>query len=645
MNSNMDSQRKINVLVVEDSVASYKAIVSVLENFGFIISSERVEWKEEFQKKILEKHWDIVISDYYLPDFDGKYVIHRTKEINPELPIILITEFIPEEAASEYLNLGASEFLPKSSIIKLPFVVNRELEALRLKQSQKKAWEMLVHGEEILTRSQKISHLGHFEVIFPENNTLWSLELYRILGYDFSEVPSMEKVWSLLDEVDKKNIETVWKEVTSENTSKEFVFHLNTRHSRKKVNLWLEAERFDENRFRIFGTIHDISDVSDLESSIQLNEQLFKGIFNNSSQAIFLLDLQGHIIRMNRNSVLSFERNEADVQGLELISSIFSESDEDSIKKLTYGMKLSLKNQTFEVFVSYRLRDGREKYFDCDFYPLNDPYGKIIYIVLEAKDITEKIVLERAYAQAQKLEALGTFAGGIAHDFNNLLTPMMAYISFLNAEWSKNESNDMIQKSLPAIEGISKSLDRAKNLIQQILTYSKIDHSSSKQLDLRDQLLQVLNEVKFVSANKVALFTDLGNEPAYIDADPIQIFQILSNLYENSLFALEEITNPKITISLSKVTYEKSDLVQVGFMKNTEYWKLSFADNGNGIPKEILDKIFDPFFSTKGGKGTGLGLSIIYGIMAKMGGTIMVESTIEKGTRFDLYFPAWKAMV
>jgi signal transduction histidine kinase len=80
-------------------------------------------------------------------------------------------------------------------------------------------------------------------------------------------------------------------------------------------------------------------------------------------------------------------------------------------------------------------------------------------------------------------------------------------------------------------------------------------------------------------------------------------------------------------------------------MKNTEYWKLSFADNGNGIPKEILDKIFDPFFSTKGGKGTGLGLSIIYGIIAKMGGTIMVESTIEKGTRFDLYFPAWKAMV
>lgn len=641
----MESQKKINVLVVEDSVASYQAIVSVLQNFGFTLSSERVEWKEEFERSIIEKSWDIIISDYYLPDFDGKYVIHRIKELNPELPVILITEFIPEEAASEYLNLGASEFLPKSSIIKLPFVVNRELEAFRLKQSQKKAWEMLVHGEEILTRSQKISHLGHFEVIFPENNTLWSLELYRILGYDFSEVPSMEKVWTLLDMEEKKLIETVWNEVTSENTSKEFVLHLNTKLGRKKVNLWLEAERFDEDRFRIFGTIHDISDVSDLESSIQLNEQLFKGIFNNSSQAIFLLDLQGHIIRMNRNSVLSFERNESDVQGLELISSIFSESNEDSIKKLTYGMKLALKNQTFEVLVSYRLRDGREKYFDCDFYPLNDPFGKIIYLVLEAKDITEKIVLERAYAQAQKLEALGTFAGGIAHDFNNLLTPMMAYISYLNAEWSSNQTDEMIQKSLPAIEGISKSLERAKNLIQQILTYSKIDHSSTKQIDLREQLLQVLSEVKFVSSYKLSIFTDLGTESAFIEADPIQIFQILSNLYENSLFALQEIQNPKITISLTKVMYEKSDLFQVGFLKNTEYWKLSFSDNGNGIPKEILDKIFDPFFSTKGGKGTGLGLSIIYGILAKMGGTILVDSTVGKGTQFDLYFPAWKAML
>lgn len=641
----MDYQKKINILVVEDSVASYKAILSVLQNFGFIVTSDRVEWKAEFENRIQDNSWDIVISDYYLPDFDGKYVIQRIKEINPDLPIILITEFIPEESASEYLNLGAAEFLPKSSIIKLPFVVNRELDAYRLKQSQKKAWDMLVHGEQILTRSQKISHLGHFEVIFPENNTLWSLELYRILGYDFSEVPMMEKVWSLLDSEENNAIQSIWNEVSLKNTSKELVLTLNTKIGRKKVNLWLEAERFDEKRFRIFGTIHDISDVSDLESSIRFNEQLFKGIFNNSSQAIFLLDLQGHIIRMNRNAVLSFERNEPDVQGLELISSIFSDSNEDSIKKLTYGMKLTLKNQRFEVLVSYRLRDGREKYFDCDFYPLNDFYGKIIYIVLEAKDITEKIILERAYAQAQKLEALGTFAGGIAHDFNNLLTPMMAYVSFLNAEWSTNESNEMIEKSIPAIEGISKSLDRAKNLIQQILTYSKIDHSSSRQIDLREQLLQVLNEVKFVSASKVSLFTDLGNESAYIEADPIQIFQILSNLYENSLFALQELKNPKITITLSRVLYEKSDLYQVGFMKNTEYWKLSFTDNGNGIPKEILDKIFDPFFSTKGGKGTGLGLSIIYGIMAKMGGTILVDSSVGKGTQFDLYFPAWKTMV
>ncbi|TGL75629.1 hybrid sensor histidine kinase/response regulator [Leptospira jelokensis] len=641
----MDSQKKLNILVVEDSVASYKAIVSVLQNFGFVINSERVEWKAEFDKKISENNWDMIISDFYLPDFDGKYVISRVKEYDPDLPIILITEFIPEESASEYLNLGASEFLPKSSIIKLPFVVNRELEAARLKQSQKKAWEMLVHGEEILTRSQKISHLGHFEVIFPENNTLWSLELYRILGYEFSEVPLMEKVWSLLDADEKSIIQSIWKQVMNENISKELVLHLNTKVGRKKVNLWLEAERFEENRFRIFGTIHDITDLSSLENSIQLNEQLFKGIFNNSSQAIFLLDLQGHIIRMNRNAILSFERNEADVQGLELISSIFSDSNEDSIKKLTYGMKLALKNQTFEVLVSYKLNDGREKYFDCDFYSLNDPNGKILYIVLEAKDITEKIVLERAYAQAQKLEALGTFAGGIAHDFNNLLTPMMAYISFLNQEWSKNESNDIIQKSMPAIEGISKSLERAKNLIQQILTYSKIDHSTSNQLDLKDQLLQVMNEFRFASKNQISLFTDLGEEPAFIEADPIQIFQILSNLYENSIFALQEITNPKITIRLEKVSYEKSDLFQIGFMKNTEYWKLSFEDNGTGIPKEILDKIFDPFFTTKGGKGTGLGLSIIYGIIVKMGGTILAESSPGKGTKFDLYFPAWKAML
>ncbi|TGL40838.1 hybrid sensor histidine kinase/response regulator [Leptospira perdikensis] len=641
----MDIQKKLNVLIVEDSLASYKAIVSVLQNFGFSIFSERAEWKAEFEQRITDETWDIVISDFYLPDFDGRYVISRVKEINPDLPVILVTEFLPEEAASEFLNLGASEFLPKSSIIKLPFVVNRELEAYRLKVSQKKAWDMLVHGEELLTRSQKISHLGHFEVIFPEKNTLWSLELYRILGFDFGEIPLMEKVWALLDEPEQDHLKVVWEELLKDNHSKEMIVTLNTKSGRKKVNLWMEAERFEGSRFRIFGTIHDISDVSELEHSIQVNEQLFKGIFNNSSQAIFLLDLQGHVIRMNRNAVLSFERDETDIQGLELIRSVFSNSDQESVKKLTYGMKLALKNQSFEVFVSYSLSDGREKYFDCDFYPLTDPSGKIIYIVLEAKDITEKIVLERAYAQSQKLEALGTFAGGIAHDFNNLLTPMLAYVSYLNSEWSKNETDESFKKSLTAIEGISKSLDRARNLIQQILTYSKIDNSISKQLDLREQLLQVLQEVRAVSSNQITLFTDLGNEPAYVNADPIQIFQILSNLYENAVFALQENPNPKITISLSKVSYEKSELLHVGFMKNMEYWKLGFADNGSGIPSEIIEKIFDPFFTTKGGKGTGLGLPIIYGIMVKMGGTIIANSRLGEGTEFDLYFPAWRTMV
>ncbi|TGM61434.1 hybrid sensor histidine kinase/response regulator [Leptospira vanthielii] len=640
----MDIQKKLNVLIVEDSLASYKAIVSVLQNFGFSIFAERAEWKAEFEQRINDETWDIIISDFYLPDFDGRYVISRVKEINPDLPVIIVTEFLPEEAASEFLNLGAAEFLPKSSIIKLPFVVNRELEAYRLKVSQKKAWDMLVHGEELLTRSQKISHLGHFEVIFPEKNTLWSLELYRILGFDFGEIPLMEKVWSLLDPTEHDHIKVVWENLLKDNHSKEMIVTLNTKVGRKKVNLWLEAERFEDSRFRIFGTIHDISDLSELEHSIKLNEQLFKGIFNNSSQAIFLLDLQGHVIRMNRTAVLSFERDEPDIQGLELIRSVFSNSNQESIKKLTYGMKLALKNQSFEIFVSYSLSDGREKYFDCDFYSLTDSSGKILYIVLEAKDITEKIVLERAYAQSQKLEALGTFAGGIAHDFNNLLTPMLAYVSYLNSEWSKTDTNEAIQKSLPAIEGISKSLDRAKNLIQQILTYSKIDNSISKQLDLREHLLQVLKEVRTVSSNQITLFTDLGNEPAYVNADPIQIFQILSNLYENAVFALQETTNPKITISLSKILYEKSELLHVGFMKNTEYWKLGFTDNGSGISPDIIEKIFDPFFTTKGGKGTGLGLPIIYGIMVKMGGTILVNSSVEKGTEFDLYFPAWKTM-
>lgn len=93
---------------------------------------------------------------------------------------------------------------------------------------------MLVHGEELLTRSQKISHLGHFEVIFPEKNTLWSLELYRILGFDFAEIPLMEKVWALLDESEQDHIKVVWSDLLRDNHSKEMIVTLNTKSGRKK---------------------------------------------------------------------------------------------------------------------------------------------------------------------------------------------------------------------------------------------------------------------------------------------------------------------------------------------------------------------------------------------------------------------------
>ncbi|MDF3818348.1 ATP-binding protein [Leptospira sp. 96542] len=640
----MQNRKKINLLVVEDSKTAYGLIISLLEEAGWEVNAVQVEWKKKFEEIFLSSTWDLIISDFYLADFNGSYVLEYVKKFDPDLPVIIVTEFITEDNAEEFLRAGAADFLSKSSLKKIVWIVKREYESYVAKRQQRKVWDMLVHGEELLTRSQKLSKLGHFEIIYPDMKVLWSLELYRIFEYSYAEIPNLSKLLDRIADSDRQKIISSWDKAKTENKVYDFRIRLEIGNKTKTVDFSFESEPISEGKYRYFGTVHDISNFSEMELAIQHNEFLFKGIFNNSSQAILLLDNNGSIIRMNNTAVTIFERNEKDLQGLDLNSSLFLHSLEESKGKLNYGLQKALQKQHSEIFVSYSMKDGREKFFDCDFYALQDPSGNITYLVLEAKDITEKIILERAYAQAQKLEALGTFAGSIAHDFNNLLTPMLTYVGFLKSEWDNKKESNEFKRSVVALEGLQKSLDRAKSLTGQILTYSKIESASSKQIDLHELLSSIISDLGKEKVGSIDLNLTLDDGPAFVKMDQIQLYQIISNLYENACYALSNVENPKIQVSLKRVWYEDSKIRNIGYLKKTIYWELEFTDNGSGIPESILNKIFEPFFTTKGQKGTGLGLPIIFGIMRKSDGIIIAESKEGEGTSFFLYFPAWDSL-
>jgi CheY-like chemotaxis protein len=231
------------------------------------------------------------------------------------------------------------------------------------------------------------------------------------------------------------------------------------------------------------------------------------------------------------------------------------------------------------------------------------------------------------------MEAIGTLAGGIAHDFNNILAAIMGFAELASLDLqgdSKAKYN--VQQSIMAAH-------RAKNLVQQILAFSRQRKQERKPLNIQPIVKEAL---KFLRASLPATIEIRQNTPedlGTIEADPTEVYQVLMNLCTNATHAMDE-NGGVLEVSLSQVDIPaEAPAVSRGIEPGT-YVRLRVSDTGHGLPPEILKKIFDPYFTTKEvGKGTGLGLAVVHGIVKSYGGEISVSSGLGKGSTFDIYFP------
>jgi signal transduction histidine kinase/ActR/RegA family two-component response regulator len=283
-------------------------------------------------------------------------------------------------------------------------------------------------------------------------------------------------------------------------------------------------------------------------------------------------------------------------------------------------------------------REGDTIYTEVKSFPLKNSRGEIISAIEIHNDITEKKKLEEQLLHSQKMEAVGTLAGGVAHDFNNILTAIIGYSSLMQMKMGENDP------LRPSVNSILASTERAANLTQSLLAFSRKQILTPKHVDMNSIVRRVEKLIERLIGEDIEITQVLHDEPLPIKADTGQIEQIMINLVTNARDAMPR--GGKLTIETGDVELGNDYIKAHGYGKPGKYALLTVTDTGAGMDKKTVKRIFEPFFTTKStGKGTGLGLAIVYGIVKQHGGYISVYSEPGIGTTFKVYLPQIKAAI
>jgi len=381
------------------------------------------------------------------------------------------------------------------------------------------------------------------------------------------------------------------------------------------------------------GVILSLVDVTQRISAEEERRRLSTAV-EQSSEAIAITDQADRIVYVNKTFEALHGIARPETLGRKYGEIVRLDIEAESFRQ---GIRDAL--ATGEVWkgrLTRTLRGVPESKLDLTISPVRDASGQIVNYAILERDMTNEHRLEVSVRHLQKMDALGTLAGGIAHDFNNILVPIL-----INAELAAFDA----EKDSPASQYLNLILEaanRGREMVKQIIAFSR---QSEQKRDLVDIVPVVREAVKFLQSSipkSIKILERIDAEAGRVRADPTQIHQVLMNLGSNAAHAMRA-DGGRLDVSLCEALVGPEAAARHLDLKPGPYVKLSVEDTGTGIPADILDRIFDPFFSTKRrGEGTGMGLPVALGIVKSHGGTIKVSSTPGRGSRFEVYLPEEK---
>jgi len=521
------------------------------------------------------------------------------------------------------------------------------LVAAQVVTDRERTIEALRRSEASLASAQQRAQIGSWEIETTTRATAYSAQMYRLLGRDPAlGPPDFEGFMAMVDPRDEQGLRAHYRRAVREGRPQRFAFRLRRADGELR---WMEAmsdahsepPRDGAQGIVLRGTLQDVTDRRAAEEALRQSEERWKFAIQGAGDAVWDYDVETGAEYVTRRwpEMLGYAADESFDASYRSWAERIHPEDRTAVLA---NVQAHLEGRTPSYRSEYRARckDGRWKWIAVRGVVVErGPEGRPRRMVGTRSDIDDlkrarahEHELEEQLRQSQKMESLGTLAGGIAHDFNNILGAMLGHLQLAREEAGAEHPLQ------PRLEQIERSGRRARELVQQILAFSRKQPQAFSLIALRPLVVDTLALMRSMLPASAQLEAELADEPLWAEANATQLQQVLMNLATNAWHALEGQPG-RIVVRLARAGMDGAAPPPAG-LGLQPHARLTVEDSGCGMDAATLPRVFEPFFTTKPvGRGTGLGLAVAHGIVASHGGAIAIDSAPGRGTTVAIHLP------
>ena len=634
----LKARAPLRVLIVEHSRNDVELILLGLREAGLCVGYTVAENQEQFRRALQHENFDAVLSDYRLPNWTGLEALQELRRTGQDIPFLLVTGTLGEEAAVECIKQGVTDYVLKDRMSRLPVALHRAIGEKVLREEAKQSQIALLESE---SRARlQFTELDQLYRSLPLSLAVFDCQL-RFLRVNeavsrVDGIPAAAHAGLSLREVAPDFANVIEKYLRQVFQTGEPVANVDMRggtlHEPGAVRNWLGSfypQRAED------GTVSEVTllalDITErihAEEALNVSESRNRDLVEHAIYGISRVAADGSFLDENPAllSMLGCSTTQ-ELHKLNLMRDVFRFPEQHAELMASCREHGEVHGAERE----WRRRDGGMVSVRLHVRLLSLPnHAGAIEII--AEDVTELRAMERQLRQAQKFEAIGQLAGGIAHDFNNVVGAILGWAE-LGLE--QNRANPQVAERFARIR---EQGERAAALTRELLTFARRQVLQPQIVDVNAITSGLVSFLDKVIARDIELKVITSAVDA-VKADPTQIEQVLMNLCLNARDAMSN--GGRLLIETETVELDDSYCRFYPYVTPGRYVVLSVSDTGMGMDAETRERIFEPFFTTKQrGKGTGMGLATAYGIVKQHGGFIHVYSEPGHGSLFRVYLPA-----